>query len=73
MISHPAAMTRRELAAAREAILAPQRLAAAEHCWVYWHTAGRAPVRCTVRPDHHDGSLDYGIDEIDRRDQRRTS
>lgn len=47
--------------AAREAILAPQRLAAAERCWVYWHTAGRAPVRCVVRPDHHDGPHDYGL------------
>jgi len=50
---------RRELAAAREAILAPQRLAAAVRCNVYLHSAGRAPVRCAVRPDHHAGPCDF--------------
>lgn len=48
-----------ERAAAREAIYAPQRLAAAAHCWVFWHSVGRAPVRCTVQPDHHDGPHDF--------------
>jgi hypothetical protein len=51
---------RRELAAAREAILAPQRLAAALRCNVWLHSSGRPPVRCIVRPDHHVGPCDYG-------------
>lgn len=50
---------RRELAAAREAILAPQRHAAAARCWVFWHSVGRKPVQCAVRPDHHAGPCDF--------------